>query len=136
VLIRKYWLAARIAVWLIELPLLMRLVALPTLLRRMGPRAVPNGANAAWRPDDIASVATRVCGLRMFGTRPFPRPCLRRSLVLFRALTTMGFPATIHFGVRKHESVIEGHSWVSLYGRPLAERVSVDAFSCVYSVQG
>ena len=129
-------LAARMAVWLCELPVLIRIVPLPALLRRISGRASTALAESAWHPDDVANVAARVCGLPVFRTRAFPRSCLRRSLVLFRALTTMGYPATIHFGVRKKGDAFEGHSWVSLHGRPLAETGSVEAFSSLYSFEG
>jgi hypothetical protein len=132
----RCWLAARMAVWLCELPVLIRVVPLPALLRRISSDASAAVADSAWHPDDVASVASRVCALPMFRTRAFPRSCLRRSLVLFRALTTMGYPATIHFGVRKQGDAFEGHSWVSLQGRPLAETASVKAFSSLYSFEG
>jgi hypothetical protein len=132
----RCWLAARMALWLCELPVLIRVVSLPVLLRRISAHASAAVTDNAWHPDDVANVAGRVCGLPMFRTRAFPRSCLRRSLVLFRALTTMGYPATIHFGVRKQGDAFEGHSWVSLHGRPLAETGSVEAFSPLYSFEG
>lgn len=47
----------------------------------------------------------------------------------------MGYPATIHFGVRKEGQEVEGHSWVTLYGRPVAESGSVEAFAALYSFE-
>jgi hypothetical protein len=123
------------ALWLCELPVLIRVVSLPALLRRISRRPRPALAENAWHPDDVAIVAARVCRLPVFRPRVFPRSCLRRSLVLYRALTRMGYPATIHFGVRKQGDAFEGHSWVSLHGRPLAETGSVEAFSPLYSFE-
>jgi hypothetical protein len=124
------------AVWLCELPVLLPMLPLPALLRRMSARAThPPRAGDALQPEVVAAVAVRVCRLPMFRMRPFPRACMRQSLVLFRALTTMGYPATIHFGVRKDGQNVEGHSWVTLYGRPLAESGSVEAFAALYSFE-
>jgi hypothetical protein len=132
----RYWLATRMAVWLCELPVLLPVLPLPALLRRITSRAShQTPAEGALPPDVVADVAVHVCRLPMFRVRPFPRACLRQSLVLFRALTTMGYPATIHFGVRKEGQAVEGHSWVTLYGRPVAESGSVDAFAALYSFE-
>ena len=132
----RYWLATRMGVWLCELPVLLPVLPLPALLRRItahAPHETP--ADGVLPPDVVADVAVHVCRLPMFRVRPFPRACLRQSLVLFRALTTMGYPATIHFGVRKEGQAVEGHSWVTLYGRPVAESGSVDAFAALYSFE-
>lgn len=132
----RYWLAARMVVWLCELPLLIRLAPLPVLLRRMTAPVIRRAvADQTLHPDDVGSVAVRVCQLPIFRTRPFPRSCLRQSLVLFRALTRMGYPARIHFGVRKDGDAVEGHSWVTLSGRPVAESGSVASFATLYSYE-
>jgi hypothetical protein len=48
-------------------------------------------------------------------------------------LNRMGYPARIHFGVQKNGSVFEGHSWVTLNGKPLGERAPQAKFATVYS---
>ena len=63
----------------------------------------------------------------------FPRPCLRQSLTLYRVLTRMGYPVEIHFGVRKAGDDLQGHSWVTIEGKPVADRTRMDVFKAVYS---
>ena len=75
----------------------------------------------------------RIASIFEFQSQLFLRSCLRRSLTLYGALTRMGYPARIHFGVRKQGPSFLGHSWVTLYGRPLAETDAPDVFTTVYS---
>lgn len=49
------------------------------------------------------------------------RPCLLRSLVLYRYCWKRGVPASIHFGVRAGMDGLKGHSWVTLNDIPLGE---------------
>jgi hypothetical protein len=49
------------------------------------------------------------------------RPCLLRSLVLYRYCWKRGVPVSIHFGVRADMDGLKGHSWVTLDGTPLGE---------------
>jgi hypothetical protein len=73
-----------------------------------------------------------LCRLPLFRAPLFPRPCLRQSLALYYALSRSGYAVTIHFGVRKEEDVLQGHSWVTVQGIPVAERTPVGAFHVVY----
>lgn len=53
-----------------------------------------------------------------------PGKCLVRSLVLFRLLHETGLPVEINFGLdnaKKPTSGLDGHSWISLNGRPILE---------------
>ena len=49
------------------------------------------------------------------------RPCLLRSLVLFRLFRKAGLQAKIHMGVKRNGPLLEGHSWLSLNGDLLLE---------------
>jgi len=82
--------------------------------------------------DRTIRIVVSVSQLRMFRLRLFPRDCLRQSLLLYRTLRCMGHPAVIHFGVRKDGALL-GHSWVTLDGAALAERISLKTFTTVYS---
>jgi len=75
----------------------------------------------------------RVCHLRLFRVSLFPRACLRQSLALYYLLSRLGYAVTIHFGVRKEEDILQGHSWVTVQGTPLAEHTPVEIFHVVYS---
>jgi hypothetical protein len=128
-----YWLAIKSGGWLCVLPLLLRIYSLPVLLQRITGREKRKGDRLCLDVDRSAGVIGRVCQLRLFRLPFFPRDCLRQSLVLYNALTGMGYPAIIHFGVQKQRSALEGHSWVTLHGRPIGEQGSVRAFATVYS---
>ena len=128
-----YWLALRSSLWLCLLPLFLRIYSLPMLLQCISARGKRKSERSWLDVNRSADVIGRVCQLRFFGLPPFPRACLRQSLVLYRALTGMEYPAVIHFGVQKRGTSLEGHSWVTLYGQPIGERVSVRAFATVYS---
>jgi hypothetical protein len=74
-----------------------------------------------------------LCRLPIFRLPLFPRPCLRQSLALYYVLSRSGYTVTIHFGVRKEEHVLQGHSWVTVQEIPVAEHTPVGAFHVVYT---
>jgi hypothetical protein len=106
-----------------------RLVILPLVVRRPLPallRALDRGARRETGVDvregaRIARIVAGVARLRIFDLPVFPPLCLRRSLVLYSALSRRGYPVSIHFGVQRNGRTVDGHSWVSLGGRPLGE---------------
>lgn len=51
--------------------------------------------------------------------------CLDRSLTLWWLLHRQGLEATLKFGVRKVEAVLEAHAWVELGGRALNDSEDV-----------
>jgi hypothetical protein len=51
-------------------------------------------------------------------------------------LSWAGYPAVIHFGVLKEEDTLQGHSWVTVHGIPVAEWMPTEAFYIVYSYSG
>jgi hypothetical protein len=57
-------------------------------------------------------------------------------MALYRVLTRMGYAVEIHFGIHKDGDVLQGHSWVTLDGRCIAERTQTEAFELVYSYPG
>ena len=54
---------------------------------------------------EAIGIVTRVCNLRMFRSRIFPKLCFRQSLALYRTLNQMGYPVEIHFGVKKDDKI-------------------------------
>ena len=132
-MLSRYWLAVRAGVCLCMLPLLLRVFSLRVLLEHL---ASKNEVKTYRPPSDLQDtirVVVRLCQLRAFRTRLFPRTCLRQSIVLFRLLGRLGYPVRIHFGVRKQGVQLKGHSWVTLNGEPLAERIPLQSFAAVYS---
>jgi hypothetical protein len=45
----------------------------------------------------------------------------------------MGHPVEIHFGIHKDGEDLQGHSWVTIQGKPVAERTQTEIFKPVYS---
>jgi hypothetical protein len=45
----------------------------------------------------------------------------------------MGYPVEIHFGVRKDDKTLSGHSWVTMEGKPVADTTYSGIFKAVYS---
>ena len=78
-------------------------------------------------------MAVRVSQLPLFRLPIFPGACLRRALALYYVLSRLGCPVQIHFGVQKGGHSLDGHSWVTLRGAPIADPDGAAAFSTVYS---
>ncbi len=52
---------------------------------------------------------------------PFKRTCLRRCLLLSHLFRRSGVPVRVSFGVDPREEGWEGHSWLTLEGKPFLE---------------
>ena len=130
-LLKEYTCAARVGVWLCRTAVSVRSDSLPALCRK----ASASRPISAGRLDlaRVVAIVVRVCQLPLFSVPCFPRPCLRQSLALYRELTRMGYPATIHFGVRRDGSELAGHSWVTVNGVPVAEPRSISSLAVTYS---
>lgn len=128
----KAALAFDVLLWLFSLPGLLRVHTMPTLLKRLtaGKR---EKARRGMNLKDAVGTVTRICNLRPFRTRVFPKLCLRQSLALYRTLNQMGYPVEIHFGVRKNDNNIIGHSWVTIDGKPVADTTDSAIFKVAYS---
>ena len=42
--------------------------------------------------------------------------CVHRSLIVYRLLNGYGFPARLHYGIRRDDATQSGHAWVCLAG--------------------
>ena len=128
------WLGARVFGSTCVLPLRLRSASLPVLLQRMTAHPGSRGlGETSLNVERVTRVVERICQIRVFRSRLFPRACVRQSFALYRALTGLGYPVVIHFGVRKTGEMVAGHSWVTLHGQVIAERPSVGRFEPVYS---
>jgi hypothetical protein len=131
--LQKVTLALSVALWLFGLPIILRIYSIPGLLERLTRTARSHKKQTALELKEVVPIVTRICHLSLFGARVFPRACLRQSLTLYRVFTRMGYPVEIHFGVRKDGDDLLGHSWVTIEGKPLAERTQTYLFKAVYS---
>jgi hypothetical protein len=126
----KALLASDLLLWLFCLPVTLRIHTLPILLKHLA----RNERRKRKLPlKDAVGIVMRICNLRPFRSRIFPRQCLRQSLTLYRTLSQMGYPVEIHFGVHKDGSDLHGHSWVTIQGKPVAERSGMEIFKSAYS---
>jgi hypothetical protein len=126
----EYLCAVRVAFSLCTIAGLMRWCSLPGLCRRAVSRSTKTGQLDL---DRVVAIVARVCRMRVFSASWFPRACMRRSLALYRELTRMGYPATIHFGVRRDGAELVGHSWVTVDGCPVGEARLVQSLAIAYS---
>jgi hypothetical protein len=130
VLLSECWFALRLMVWLCWLPISLRLRTLPQLLERLSP------ARKSMRPLEVeraARIVVTICRLPLFHLPLFPRACLRQSLALYRVLAHMSHRVEIHFGIHRMGKELQGHSWVTVQGKPVAETSPTEIFRTVYS---
>ena len=111
---------------------MLRIHTIPILLKRLA-RSEKHVRKTPMELREAIGIVTRVCNLRVFRSRIFPKLCLRQSLTLYRTLNQMGYPVEIHFGVRKDDKNFQGHSWVTIHGEPVADTARSEIFKVVYS---
>ena len=118
----EYWFAAHVSVRLCWFPILLHFRTLPELLEQLTRRKGKRRRKPRPTLDRAVEIIVRVCHLRPFRGRLFPRTCLRQALALYDMLTYLGYAVTIHFGILKIGEELRGHSWVTLEGKPMAEK--------------
>jgi Transglutaminase-like superfamily len=123
----------RAGVWLCGVPFWLRWYPLPRLLARLTPAGVPSPTRSVHDLQRVVSLMVRVCQLRLFRLPWFPRACLRQSLALYYLLCRLGYAVTIHFGVRKEEDLLQGHSWVTVQGVPVVADAVCAGLHVVYA---
>src|SRR5262249_22469373 len=128
----KALLALDLILWLLCLPIMLRLQTIPTLLERLT-GSEKQKKKASMEVKEAVRVVTRVSNLRPFRSRFFPKRCLRQSLALYRTLCRMGYPVEIHFGAFKEGEDLCGHSWVTTHGDLVADTARNEIFKVVYS---
>jgi hypothetical protein len=130
----QLWLAVRLGVWLAVLPIRLHRHPLPALLERLTPRSARAQRPSLRQRDRVVGVVVRLCRWRCFRGRLFPRLCVRQSLTLYYELARLGEPVVLHVGVSKKGETLQGHSWVTVQGAPVAERRRPEeAFQTIYT---
>ena len=127
----QLWLGVRVGLWISVLPLVLRTTSLRHVLQALTPAARPPRTTNLLTVDQTVWTAVRVCRMRLFRLPLFPRSCLRHALALYYALA-QDHPVTIHFAVTKDGSRLEGHSWVTLHGRPIGDDLRAAGFKTIY----
>jgi Transglutaminase-like superfamily len=127
----KGLLALELVLWLLWLPVVLRIHSIPMLLKGLASKN--RSRKTSMRLSEVIEIVTHISSLRPFCSRFFPKLCLRQSLALYRTLCQMGYPVEIHFGARKNGEDLHGHSWVTLHGEPVADTARNEIFKVVYS---
>lgn len=117
----EYYLALRVGLWLLWLPIRLRFYSLPTLLQRLTPTTAPQPYVQRVDTDRAARIVRRMARLRLFRMPLFPHICLRQSLALYWVLRKVEPGCEIHFGIHREGGEMCAHSWVTVDGVPVFE---------------
>lgn len=113
----ELYLAGRMIVWIVALPLLKRVVPIRRLASFM---AATRRSPPATHVDD-----ERVCGIaRWLARRLLPAGrgvCLEQSLVAYRFLSAQGSSPELIIGVGRRDGKFIAHAWIALGGRPIGD---------------
>ncbi len=117
------WLFVWSLLTIFEAAVLVRTLPLPTLLSHFSRQSSRRSERKALVKPEIRSLdrVRRYSNMIITSLLRSRRPCLLRSLVVYRYSCKHGIPVSIHFGVRSGMDRLEGHSWVTLDGAPLGE---------------
>lgn len=74
----------------------------------------------------------RACGFWMSRLLKNPRPCLRRSLVLYHWCRKNGLDSKVVVGVDKNGDELKGHAWLCVYGHVYRE--DADSLAKEYTI--
>jgi len=112
------WMAGRMLGWLVVLPILKRVMPLPSLVSLMWSRQASPKASTASEIDRMWRIA------RWLAVHAWPRrsgTCLEQSLILYRFLSARRASPELVIGVRRHNESVGAHAWVTVDGRPVGD---------------
>lgn len=115
--LRELWLLTLSMGLLIALPVLQRVLPLPTLVGLFSATRMPTRLP----PLDPERLLFLIRGLLQQHIGMIRPNCMKQSLVLFHFLRQWGHPVALYFGVAKQGGTLAGHCWVELAGRPFGE---------------
>ena len=126
------WLFFRVAAWALTIPVLFRLLSLPTLMRLISPK-MPDRSPDAKCLDKAHLVNSYIAVILRQNPDNIGRMCLKRSLVLYRFLRLEKCPARFLVGVRKEEGKLVGHSWIEVDGERFLDSQPDQTYIVTYS---
>ncbi len=126
---KDLWLLLRIAALASILPLLLRWVKLPTLLKALASRN-PTAPAEREEIDKIVRFTDFALRKNCFAVKS---TCLNRALLRYHFLGKAGVDVEINFGVRKGNK-LGGHSWLTNHESPYLDgEDSIRYFELIYS---
>ena len=130
------WLFMRIFGLITILPIMVRGLSIPTLLKTLTP-----GGNKFGQNLDVDSLIEKIVKytdyILGYNWLAYKNTCLTRSLVLYHFLRKHGIEVQICLGVKKGESlgevdsekILQGHAWLTYDGNIFLEKNSLGARS-------
>lgn len=108
--------------WLIYYEIMIQSRPLPVIFAKIRETNVDaSPALSTEQTDIILDKLWRACGFWMARVLKNPRPCLRRSLVLYRWCKKHGVESKVVVGVDKDGDVLKGHAWLYVHGQVYRE---------------
>jgi hypothetical protein len=128
------WLFIRIFGLITLLPVMVRFLSIPTILKTLTPggKKSVQSLNVDSLIEKIVKYTDYILG---FNWLVYKKTCLARSLVLYHFLRKHGIEVHICLGVKKGESlgevdsekILQGHAWLKYDGNTFLEKNSLDA---------
>jgi hypothetical protein len=117
----EVWMAGRMLGWLVVLPILKRVMPLPSLVSLMWSHPASHGVSSARDIDRMWRIA------RWLAVHAWPRrsgTCLEQSLILYRFLSARRASPELVIGVRRQDLSVGAHAWVTVNGEPVGDSVA------------
>ncbi len=114
---RSAWLGARMVLWVLALRVLVRVLALPHVVRL----AEPTSLSSSPHERDVRRIVALSQTVTSRATRRPETMCLVRSLVAYRYLARAGVQPELHVGFKRSEGILRGHAWVAVSGTPVTD---------------
>lgn len=126
---RDLWLLLRVAALAAFLPVILRCVKLPRLLKMLESRSTSTPLETE-RIDKTVRFIEFVLHESRWGRKNW---CLKRSLLLYHFLGEAGVPVEINFGIQKAKSIV-GHAWLTRDGEVILDDKRFTAgYEVIYS---
>jgi hypothetical protein len=113
----KYWAIAQIGFLVFRIRLLLYVKSLPEVVALLSPGS-PAGNRENSSLDDLIYYVDRWLELFPYNVKG---NCFPRALALYWLARRSGYPVSLHCGVKKEASTLEGHAWLTLENRPFHE---------------
>jgi hypothetical protein len=115
----------KIIIFLLALPVLLRVSSVRRTVRLLTPHSPP----ARCAQGQIEHVVAAVDHIYLRRPLRHYGPCLRRSLTLYYFLRRRGYPVRLALGACPSPNGLVAHAWLTLDGHPVFEPNSVERYA-------